>query len=619
MNIATLDKILQASAIDGKNNKISLVQINQLISSYPKVTSELLFYIYSALHRQIIDPSELMVVVINNFNYKGHLVLLALAIRFGAEINNYVSFDNNNNIHIGGYLMLKLSGNSIQKPSAAGQLARSIDRNLIDLAAIMLIVSGSNWNLAMYDASAGSREQRGPGFNGANTKPKSKSVIHWLQEQGYDLDLILLTVEDPRLSTPTIQNLLNHNSRYLAIVLDRPDLFNKKLGNILTIEEESTVIIVYANNFYNDLSNRFELLTLAILHYNDKVINLLLTKPANSDQVDCSRYCQINLILIRIKLVIDLIIAIEALEQVLLTFIDYGSSFDQYQFSMLATLNQNAADNIRKKYNQPRWRKECKNAADPSMELKQLAVSLQINPDSSKATFCAALDNYDQSDNDGLIHAATSRQQQRIASQHGLVGEFGGNNNRAPDLICRNRAALAHDPYEYPDPALSTYRDQTGAVHCFPADMYDLLLKNKFNPYTNDQLSQQVLLDIEHKKEQLKQLQIDPMTVATFSQALQLLKQNDQIGVDKIKIDNFHQMAAHHGIAAESLQRAKVEDWLTMLKFLNIDSTVTGVDQPFELLTRDHSYITTIQLIYPVLVQRPALRPAFFQQVKRLL
>ena len=615
MNLATLDKILQAGP--NKDNKISLVQLNQLISSYPKVTAELLFYLYNALQYDVIDPTELLVVSINNFNYKGHLVLIALAIRFGAELNNYVNYNGLDNIHIGGYLMLKLTGNNIQKPSAAGQLAKSVHKDLINLAAIMLIVSGSNWNLAMYDASAGSREARGPGLVG-RANAKSKSVIHWLQEQGYDLDLILLTVEDPRLSTAVVHKNLDSNIKYLAIVLDRPDLLNNK---VLNTDDEATVIIVYANNFYNFLSNKSELITLAILHYNSKVIDILLTKPAfDPDQVDCCRYGQINFVLIKIKLVIDLIIMIETLEQILLTFIDYGNSFDQYQFSMLASLNQNSADNIRKKYNQPRWRKECKNASIPSTEMKQLGISLQISPDSSKSTFCAALDNYHNSDAEALTRAAIGRQQARIASQHGLVGEFGlGSNSKLPDLICRNRAALANDPYEYPDPALSTYRDQTGAIHCFPADMYDLLLQNKINPYTNDKLTNQVLLDIEHKKQQLKQLEIDPMTIATFSKALQLLKQNDQISIDKAKIDNFHQMCAHHGIAAESLQRAKVEDWLAMLRFLNIDSNVTGVQQPFELLTRDHSYMTTIQLIYPILVQRPALRQAFFQQVKRLI
>lgn len=616
MNIATIDKILQASPINAsaKDNKLSLVQVHQLINAYPRVTAELLFYIYTSLQHEIIDPTELLVVVINNFNYKGHLVLIALAIRFGAELNNYVNFNGLDNIHIGGYLMLKLTGNNIQRPSAAGQLAKSVHRDLVDLAAIMLIVSGSNWNLAMYDASAGSREARGPGLN-AGVKYKSKSVIHWLQEQGYDLDLILLTVEDPRLSGVAIHRNLNDNIKYLAIVLDRPDLLHNK---VLSVEDESTIIIVYASNFYNNLTNKSELITLAILHYNSKVVDIVLTKPAiDPDQVECCRYGQINFVLIKIKLVIDLIMLIQSLEQILLTFIDYGNNFDQYQFSMLASLNQNSADNIKKKYNQPRWRKECRNASVPSTEMKQLGISLQINPDSSKSTFCTALDNYHNSDSDGLTRAAISRQQSRIASQHGLVGEF--NNNKLPDLICINRAALANDPYEYPDPALSTYRDQTGSIYCFPADMYDLLLQNKINPYTNDKLSSQVLLDIEHKKQQLKQLEINPMTTATFSTALQLLKQNDQITIDKVKVDNFHQMAAHHGIAAESLQRAKVEDWLIMLKFLNIDSSVTGVQQPFELLTRDHSYMTTIQLIYPILVQRPALRQAFFQQVKKLI
>lgn len=581
MDLSLLDNIYR----DGKS-EISLVQVGKLIQGFPQVTAELLLYLRVGLHKNCINPTHLLIAAIDNFNTRGHLVLMALAVRYGAEVNQYLQSGSERPMHIAGYTVLRL-------------IDRKVDEQLLDLAIVLLIVSGANFRLAMFDETAAVRSD----ITSNVARTKTKSVIDWLQTQGHPMRAVFIANDDPHLARTQFSD--EEAKTYLAIILNRKDI-----NTITPGEMPLCIIVAHANDFYNNLNTGFANVTDCILNYNNEALTKLLQKGA---QV---LYSQVNLILIYISLFSKSYVVTEELEKILTTCIEYGTPIDRYQYAMLSQLSQQIAENIRRKYYTPRWQKECKSGA-LSPEVKQLGLSLQLPIDDS-STLCNAFENYSRLDPVALTSTAVRRQENRLANERSLVGELHSNNNSTVGLICRNKALLAENIYEYPDPAIVSYRDNTGAIWCFPAEMYDQLIKHQQNPHNNEKLPARVIADLQHQQQILKQYQINPQKIWTFSRALDLLKQADNIGIDETMVNSFHQMAAHHGVAAERISGFSIEKLQDLIKYLNVDRKITGVDQPLRPLTPDHAYMTFIQIVYPILIIHKELQRDFFTRIKQI-
>ena len=119
-------------------------------------------------------------------------------------------------------------------------------------------------------------------------------------------------------------------------------------------------------------------------------------------------------------------------------------------------------------------------------------------------------------------------------------------------------------------------------------------------------------------REKLIKYDINPQKVVTFGRALELLKQPDTIGIDEIALNGFHQMAAHYGVAPEKMQRFTIDQWQFLILYLNIDLKNIGCENQLAGLTRDHAYMTFIEIVYPVLLQQQNLREDFYNKVKRI-
>lgn len=592
----TLLDELQKKIYGERQDQLTPLEINRMFK-YP-ITAEFNTILYRGLQRNALNPDVTILQIIPRAKNKDFIIPIALALRYGADPNMYVDAPKLGTIHILGYVY-----NSLGLPSS------NYDNEVLNTIVLLLLAQGSRPSLPMYDKTAGK-------IKPDTTIPiTSISVKDWLNDQGYDTILNRLNSSD-----------LNSLAKYvdkdslnvLSILLDRPNL----IGRDYVEQDLLLAIRSFSSNSFDKIpvSNSMYLLdykTLedAVSYFNADAFDKLLTKG------QMPSYLLINKILVGMKKyrATGNIVIVQELERMLISSISMGTQLDQDQLAIVSVMGQDILNSVIKEYEQPYWKKVCKNT-DPNTEalvperLKRLAVSLNLDSSMSKAGICANITSLARADKEALKQAAKRRQQLRMAADMGTMNDFLG--EKIPTIVCRNRSLMPNDPLNYNDIDIAYYKDAQGAVWCFTSESFPSLIETGINPYNMVSLPQSFIEQLKHQVQLLNRLGINSIyskMPSTYDKAIDSLSEKDNI--KEITSDNqlrtFIDIANNNSFSVDSIKSLTKDRMSRALRTI-------GFDIDLEPLTTQHSLVTTSWIINHINDVSPNDVKIFFNSLNTL-
>jgi hypothetical protein len=590
---------LQKKISGQRAEKLTPVEINRLFNV--PVTPEFNATLYLALKRQAIDPDVTILQAIPRARTREYLIPIAMCLRFGADANMYVDVPKFGKVHLLGYVYYVLGGDRFSEELG------SFDENVLNSIILMLVSEGSRPSLPMFDARGG--RIRGDGEERVSS---SRSVVEWLDEQGYANILDRISSGDPS----NLAKIVNKDSMViLSILLDNPLLMGRDYeprDMNLAIRAFSSVSFDKIPTPETMVMRDYKSLDESVTYFNSYTFEQLVKRG------QMPSYLLINKILINMKTYKTRghNIVVQELEKMLISSVNVGVQLDPDQMNIISTLGKDTLDAVNRDYEQPYWRKICR-APDIKGEvpepLRRLAISLNIDHTMSKAAICENISNLSKADKESLKEAAKRRQQMRMSSDLGTINEFIG--GKTPTLVCRNRSVLPHDPFDYNDIDLAYYRDDQGAVWCFGSDTFESILETGINPYNSTILPDSFKEQLKFQINALKRLGINNgcsglMTSRiplTFSKAIDNLTSKDTVSENPCEqsMRDFIQLANLNNVSADTIRNLTKQQMIDALRTIDYDVDLS-------LLSTSHALATTSRIISDLNRTDPDSVPVFF-------
>lgn len=496
--------------------KLTPVEINNLFKL--PITPEFNLILYRALENSEIDPNVTILQAIGKAFTKDYLIPIALCLRFGANANMYVDAPDIGIVHILGYTYILLS---------------KIDKNVLNAIVILLIMSGSLPTLAMFKDDKITIT--------ASLMP-SLTVLEWLNKNGY------LTILNQVSNKTKLQQFVSADAlTTLSIYLNKPNIGRKyeardstaairSFSNKIDEIPLSNIMIMMDNKSLNE----------AVTSFNSDAFNKLMLKGLMPS------YLLINKILIGLiayKKLGDFLVEKE-LTEMLTDALAFGITLDDEQMNIV----KNNGIIIDTKIEVPYWKQVCKvNDNLVTDELKNLAISLNIDsgsfaPSRSKKFICDNITAIANADQNALIEAFRKKQQLKMAAKLGTVNEF---INDVPTLVCRNKASLSKDIFDYDEIDVAYYRDEQGAIWCFTSDMFHNLVETGVNPYNDVNLPLMFKDEIRHRLTLNEQL-LPPVTFVDSINNLSTVKITTNNNNERI-LNNFLSKIGYKEVSNQKL------------------------------------------------------------------
>lgn len=636
---------LQRLILSQRSEDLSALELRDLLT--PPISPEMVLYLESALQRGVLNPSNLLVQAVARATTRETLIPIALALRYGANPNTYVNVPGIGTMHILGYVYVTL-GN-------AGQA----DSPVINAIIIMLVISGARSIMPIFDTDAG-RVRSHINFNETQDR-HGPSIMGWLGDQGY-VTILPDIQEGFGMVEPGFLN-------QIGILLDRNDLvtlplvgvdlqlaFAARSRGVLGRWFDQTVVESSNDDDLRTLLNEQGLSGLAIDFLNGEAFRRLVDLGYIPD------YNTVNLLLVRIRQyqAIRDRLSSQQLEEMLLEAVRYGTTLDRDQFAMLASMpfGRTFSDTILQEYNQPYWRKACRQASgvsqpNPSREqldpvrpleantartslrptqvptrLRRLAVSLGVDPSQNRNEICEALDRLASADPDRLRQAAIRRQQARVSANLANVNEYVGSTS-PPMLVCRNQSMLDRqgNPYEYNDLDLAAYRDGSGAVWCFTRDMFESVLETGVNPYSLQPIPESFRIAMQNQLDMSRRLGLLDTRPIRFTEAIDQLRSRDHPDPNSRQgssdctnctdesariVDTLVQTGTLYGVPAERIRN------LTRPQMEQLLQVMGSEPLPLASLTTSHALVTFARQVQDILRRQPDLASMFFSNLNAM-
>jgi len=586
-----------------RNEKLTPIEINRLFQS--PVTPEFNLTIYHGLQRNAIDPDVTILQAIPRAKSRDYLISIALCLRFGADANMYVNAPKLGTVHILGYVYNILGGDRFADENEIA------DENVLNTIVLMLIAEGSRPSLPMFDRKAGK-------IRGETEAPStSLSVAEWLNDQGYPTILDRINIGD----SSELQRIVDKDSlAILSILLDMPTLMGRDYeprDMLLAIRSFSPISFDKIPTPNVKVMMDYKSLDDAVTYLNSTAFDKLIKRG------QLPSYILINKILIGMRAYRNLgrIIAVQELERMLLSSIEVGTQLDQDQLSIVSVMGPDILNAVMREHEQPYWRKICKSPnlhGEPPESLRKLAISLNIDPSMSQVAICDKINALSKADKEILKDAARKRQQIRMAGDLGHINEF--LNDKVPNLTCRNKSLLPHDPFDYNDIDIAYYRDDQGVSWCFPSDQFASILESGVNPYNSTVLPAAFKEQLKYQINVLKRLGIDASRgeigiytsriPVTFSQSIDNLTSKDVVSERSSEqaLDTFIQIASRNNISPETIRSLSKERMMDALKSINYDVNLAP-------LSTSHGLVTTARIIEYVNHTDPDSVKTFFDSL----
>jgi len=278
--------------------------------------------------------------------------------------------------------------------------------------------------------------------------------------------------------------------------------------------------------------------------------------------------------------------------------VNKGVIVDKEQFEILQVYTNSLSDDIEEIYSKPMWIKSCsasENVPLPEV-VKELAFSLNLVEEgmenfkgNNKVKICNNLEKINKLNADQIIQANSNIQEDYMSSEMYNISDYAKNTNK---VKCSN--PINGNPLDYHKNTLVHYRDENNKIWCFTPNVFENLITEPVNMYNNKKIPLSVVNKMQHITMFLKRLGIDPKNITTVSKAVDKLKAPDAITNDNTnKAINFVINAGQiRGVYKDDLLKMPVELMIQIMSMINYDQDYLPV------LTPSHRLATFCKAIY---------------------
>jgi hypothetical protein len=473
-----------------------------------------------SMNNQIIDPDRFLIASIMQYTTPDDMVLIALALRYGAE-SKYVTYKNVGNVHIMVFTVMELMGkNNVSN---------------FEIETILCIMS-------LLNVSPAARAFTMPNNNDITT-------AEWLEQNGFFnfLDpmqfLNMITDKDfnirisigtmcdiPEVAFPvgydeTIITEYFDDSGFLTsekkVTVPQPALPELILNNSFNCADKASIQATFSTGELGEIKmcidtgalEIFEILIDRGFNFSYFSVNRLLAALAGTIKQDKTGIVSNDKIFSLIYM------------NMMKYIISRGVNIDKYQFSMLNNFSTVYSKEIEELYSAPLWQKSCAGSDKVPLPavVNALAAELNIDAEKDKPEICSELRNLASLDFSKLSDMEFERQREKLKLSLPLKERL----EKKPKVSCKNAAEI--DPLRYTDNTLAFYTDKNNNNWCFTASDFEELVRNPVNPITNEELPPKIVHHIMSKLTMFKNTGINPSLLKPYGQALKDLYKKDTI------------------------------------------------------------------------------------------
>lgn len=478
-----------------------------------------------------IDANIALIHAISKIQNEFDLLALVLILRYGANPNLYIKFNKNSKktIHIIGFVYT--NKDTIK---------------FFDSVINILLLSKSNTYKKIY-----------------NNSSNEKNISNWVFDNYRE-----------NINTK-INKLYDEDFNILSILLNNFHLQKKefiKENNYICIKSFSDLLPKIPDN--NSMST---------LDYNVLILSLdVINKDAFKYYLNLNKKPSYLLI---IKLILKInkckinkedIVYNELLE-ILKYCIMYGVQLDNYQWELLK-INNDEKKELLTIYEKPFWEKLIIKDSDiVSEELKNIAISLNISYINNNI-INNEIKELQKIDKTALKNSYLKLQQNKLNSIS--IGEDIDDINN----ILFNKNVFDVNPLDFNNYFVVFYKDYNNLFWCFYYDKFEDILKNRYNPYNNTILSEDILLEIKFKLDFIKTINSDYI-IKLYSKAVDNIHDIDKINNNKsnIEMDKFIKLIQIYDINKNVNYKSNF-DLERRLKLINIFVNLKDFDINFSLI-----------------------------------
>lgn len=554
--IAKLQKLngtLPVQELD--NESLSIILQTVLI---PEIVIELI----TGLDKEVINPNFLLTKSISNIKDNRNLIAIALALRYNANPNLYVSIPNIGTVHILVYVYIKLY--------------KQIPDDLVDTIILLLFYSKSNPMLPAIDNEAG-------GIKSVFEAKQEISVISWLQNKNFPNTLQIIQSNPNGIDQKVIDQ--------IGIFLDKPEMIKEPVDVSIIIMYHSNKVLEYKKD---KILNPEYVLSETVKYLNLEGFKKILTLNSMVS------YFFVNDLLIRLKnyYINNFILPFNKVKTMLLMLIERGIKLDVYQLEIIKSTGEANTKEILETYQKPYWQKMLnytgpviagntfpdlinkekrfgdQKLAEVPFDLRILAYTLGLNYNENLQLIIEQIKQISFIDPENYKTAFIRRQMSRVSTNVSTPLDF-INEPKLEKYIARNIPLLKKDnknPYEYNELDIGVYKDSNEVVWIFTSDMFDQIIDSKRNPYTDDILPNDFINGLCNQRSLIKRLGFNVGRSLTVNDGLERLNKQDIINNEENQriIDQFEKLGLIYGISQDKLRNLTYQQKIDILNLHKI-------------------------------------------------
>lgn len=593
--------------IINQNSNVVLTDANivDIVKYYSMIEDEFqragyIRIIIESLNGKIINPDTFLTIAISEIDNYEQVILVALALRFGANPNLYVVYKNVGIVHIMVYTVMFLRGR--------------VENSLIEYILCVENLLGSNPASFATKVSDRRNKNYNTSLIDSAVENDKTTVSQWLDSQGFEsfIDMsyvkslpfedqvaIGAMVDNPEIAFPQ-----GIESKVITEIYDEDGILisDEKIEDPLM--PDLATLIIY--NSYNVAKYTSFPMTM----FAGECMELKICLKSASIEIFKElfnrgykfTYYSLNRLLILFKDTVNIsnnekYFVNRVKYQIYLAILEYiiskGVEMDKEQLTLLSSFANEHLDLIQTLYSQPLWVKSCSSSRNiplPEM-VKNLAFSLNIDINREKPQICSDLETVANRNPDTFIENVIERQKSRAAVELKNTSEYMLSKN---NIMCKNPALIDKNPFEYNDSSLVYYNDKYNNTWCFTADDFENLLSNPVNPYSNEKLPSYVINKMNNSLQTFKILGVAPNQIIPASQALTHLNKPDVISDKHTKFinDTVIRLAQTRGFFESEIKGFGFRKMNRILSEINMEQDY------LMYLTESHRFATFCRVIY---------------------
>ena len=490
------------------NNEI----INDIISSSGEKKSASLGYLNHLLKENILNPDELIPLIVRDAVHYYDFVALVICFRNGGNPNLYVNTSGLGPAHLLVYGYDKIK-----------------DKFLFHLFYTLSVLLGSSTMSPSFYKNV-KKDTIIMDYDLVNGYRKTEEIIEIVPEKVSEW-LYTHDIQYPLISSDIYESLSGRDdmlTQLVSVYLNQPQLYNWTINlfpdflisrnpnwkSLFTFNDEERYLLTPINQYLIEGMRAC---------FSDGVASIIEYLPSYFDftfWISTYRSVQNGKNLYLIK----------ECEKIFKMAISSGYQLDLYQMDEIGSIDMSFRIAIFNTYRKPLWHKVCSTDSVigkiPS-SLAKISLYLGIPSNTPYSDVCDKLLQITSADFESLRKAIKKRQKMAISSALDPIQDF--INPRQTDTTCYNQSNFEHDPLMYSDYSLAYYRDNKNNTWCYLSNSFESILADPVNKSTGEPFPQEFLLLIEEKCKVAKFFNLPLSEPQNLEKIVALLKRDDEI------------------------------------------------------------------------------------------